>query len=40
MKEGVVGLHRAEPLGERQPSPWAVKFRVRSRVYKVGIEGY
>ena len=33
------GLYREEPLGEGQPSPWAGKFRVRSRVCQLGTEG-
>jgi hypothetical protein len=33
------GLYREDPLGERQPSPWAGKFRAVGRVCQVGTEG-
>jgi hypothetical protein len=33
------GLYREGPLGKGQPSPWAGKFRVGSRLCHVGTEG-
>jgi hypothetical protein len=32
-------LHREEPLGEGQPSPWAGQFRVGGRVCQIAPEG-
>jgi hypothetical protein len=37
------GLYREEPLGGRKPAappPPTGRFRVRGRMYQVGIEGY
>lgn len=33
------GLYEEEPLGKKQPRPWAGRFRVAGSVYQQGVKG-